>query len=66
MTKAARGSTRRLSCLSIPLLRRLRSVYPVTTNFALDELPEKSQSFVEMNYVDGGKFQPDKYQKTNT
>src|ERR1700746_2462030 len=43
-------------------------VCPVTAIFALEDLPEKWQSYIEINknYVDGGKFQPDKYQKANT
>jgi hypothetical protein len=36
---------------------------PVSAIFALDDLPEKWHSYIEKNsnYVDGGKFQPDKY-----
>ena len=38
-------------------------VCPVSAIFALDDLPEKWHSYIEKNsnYVDGGKFQPDKY-----
>src|ERR1700739_305605 len=41
-------------------------VCPVTAIFALDDLPEKWQAYIatNKNYVDGGKFQPDKYQKS--
>jgi ferredoxin len=40
-------------------------VCPVSAIFALDELPEKWQRFIETNasYAVGGKFQPDKFQK---
>ena len=43
-------------------------VCPVTAIFALDDLPEKWHEYIETNkdYVDGGKFQPDKYQKTSS
>jgi NAD-dependent dihydropyrimidine dehydrogenase PreA subunit len=39
-------------------------VCPVSAIFALDDLPEKWQSYIEKNarYVEGGKFQADKYQ----
>ena len=42
-------------------------VCPVTAIFALDDLPEKWQAYIEINknYVDGGKFQLDKYQKVS-
>ena len=42
-------------------------VCPVTAIFALDDLPEKWHAYIEINknYVDGGKFQPDKYQKVS-
>jgi len=42
-------------------------VCPVTAIFALDDLPEKWHAYIETNknYVDGGKFQPDKYQKAS-
>jgi hypothetical protein len=45
-----------------------RQVCPVTAIFALDDLPEKWQAYTEINknYVDGGKFQPDKYQKASS
>ena len=35
----------------------------VSAIFALDDPPEKWHSYIEKNsnYVDGGKFQPDKY-----
>ena len=38
-------------------------VCPVSAIFALDDLPEKWHSYIERNatYVEGGKFQPDKY-----
>jgi NAD-dependent dihydropyrimidine dehydrogenase PreA subunit len=38
-------------------------VCPVSAIFALDDLPEKWQSYIEKNsnYVEGGKFKPDKY-----
>ena len=38
-------------------------VCPVSAIFALDDLPEKWQSYTEKNanYVVGGKFQPDKF-----
>jgi NAD-dependent dihydropyrimidine dehydrogenase PreA subunit len=41
-------------------------VCPVTAIFVMDELPEKWQAFIEINknYVDGGKFQADKFRKT--
>jgi len=40
----------------------------VTAIFALDDLPEKWQAYTETNknYVDGGKFQRDKYQKASS
>ena len=40
-------------------------VCPVTAIFAQEDLPEKWNAFIEINknYVDGGKFQPDKHQK---
>src|SRR5260370_8054671 len=40
-------------------------VCPVTAIFVMDDLPEKWHAYIETNknYVDGGKFQPDKYQK---
>jgi NAD-dependent dihydropyrimidine dehydrogenase PreA subunit len=43
-------------------------VCPVTAIFALDDLPEKWHAYIETNrnYVDGGKFQPDKYQKASS
>ncbi len=43
-------------------------VCPVTAIFVLDDLPEKWQAYMETNknYVDGGKFQPDKYQKVSS
>ena len=43
-------------------------VCPVTAIFPLDDLPEKWHSYIETNknYVDGGKFQPDKYQKAGS
>jgi ferredoxin len=43
-------------------------VCPVTAIFALDDLPEKWQAYIETNknYVDGGRFQPDKYQKASS
>jgi ferredoxin len=38
-------------------------VCPVLAIFALDDLPEKWHSYIEKNsdYVEGGKFQPDKH-----
>jgi NAD-dependent dihydropyrimidine dehydrogenase PreA subunit len=38
-------------------------VCPVSAIFALDDLPEKWQAYIEKNsnYVEGGKFQSDKY-----
>ena len=43
-------------------------VCPVTAIFPLDDLPEKWHAYIEINknYVDGGKFQPDKYQKASS
>ena len=43
-------------------------VCPVTAIFAQEDLPEKWQAYIEINknYVDGGKFQPDKYQKSRS
>jgi ferredoxin len=43
-------------------------VCPVTAIFPLEDLPEKWHAYIEINknYVDGGKFQPDKYQKANS
>jgi ferredoxin len=43
-------------------------VCPVTAIFAQEDLPEKWQAYTETNknYVDGGKFQPDKYQKASS
>jgi hypothetical protein len=40
----------------------------VTAIFVLDDLPEKWQAYIETNknYVDSGKFQPDKYQKASS
>jgi ferredoxin len=40
-------------------------VCPVSAIFALDDLPEKWNTFIEINknYVDSGNFQPDKYKK---
>src|SRR6266436_4716002 len=42
-------------------------VCPVTAIFPLEDLPEKWHAYIETNknYVDGGKFQPDKYQKVS-
>jgi ferredoxin len=42
-------------------------VCPVTAIFPLDDLPEKWHTYIETNknYVDGGKFQPDRYQKAS-
>jgi Fe-S-cluster-containing dehydrogenase component len=39
----------------------------VTAIFAQEDLPEKWQAYTETNknYVDGGKFQPDRYQKAS-
>jgi len=39
----------------------------VTAICQLDDLPEKWRTYIETNknYVDGGKFQPDKYQKAS-
>jgi ferredoxin len=38
-------------------------VCPVSAIFAQDDLPEKWHSYIEKNsnYVEGGKFQPDKH-----
>jgi hypothetical protein len=38
-------------------------VCPVSAIFALDDLPEKWHSYIEKNsnYVEGGKFQPEKH-----
>jgi hypothetical protein len=43
-------------------------VCPVTAIFPLDDLPEKSKAYIEINksYVDGGIFQLDKYQKASS
>jgi Fe-S-cluster-containing hydrogenase component 2 len=43
-------------------------VCPVTAIFAQEDLPEKWQAYTETNenYVDGGKFQLDKYQKASS
>ena len=43
-------------------------VCPVTAIFVMDDLPEKWHAYIETNknYVDGGKFQPDKYQKVSS
>src|SRR5258706_2536740 len=43
-------------------------VCPVTAIFALDDLPEKWHAYIETNknYVDGGKFQSDKYQRSSS
>jgi ferredoxin len=43
-------------------------VCPVTAIFPLDDLPEKSHAYIEINknYVDGGKFQTDKYQNASS
>jgi ferredoxin len=43
-------------------------VCPVTAIFPLDDLPEKSHAYIQINknYVDGGKFQPDKYEKASS
>jgi len=40
----------------------------VTAIFAMDDLPEKWRAYIEINknYVDGGKFQLDKYQKASS
>jgi NAD-dependent dihydropyrimidine dehydrogenase PreA subunit len=40
-------------------------VCPVTAIFPLDDLPEKWHAYIETNknYVEGGKFQRDKYQR---
>jgi hypothetical protein len=61
--EATDGLHRSMKCLnstSIPL--------SALTIFALDDLPEKWQAYTETNknYVDGGKFQPDKYQKASS
>jgi len=39
-------------------------VCPVSAIFAVDDLPEKWQSYIEKtsSYVEGGKFQPEKTQ----
>ena len=41
-------------------------VCPVTAIFVIEDLPEKWQSYIEINnsYVDGGKFQRERYQKS--
>ncbi len=43
-------------------------VCPVTAIFVMEDLPEKWHAYIEINknYVDGGKFQPDKYQKVSS
>ena len=43
-------------------------VFPVTAIFPLDNLPEKWHACIAINksYVDGGKFQPDKYQSVGS
>ena len=43
-------------------------VCPVTAIFVMDDLPEKWHAYIEINknYVDGGKFQPDKYLKVGS
>jgi ferredoxin len=43
-------------------------VCPVTAIFAEADLPEKWHNYIEVNvsYVVGGKFQPDKYQKASS
>jgi ferredoxin len=43
-------------------------VCPVTAIFVMDDLPEKWHAYIEINkhYVDGGTFQPDKYQKVSS
>jgi hypothetical protein len=48
--------------------RRSMKCLNSTSNFALDDLPEKWQAYTETNknYVDGRKFQPDKYQKASS
>ena len=40
-------------------------VCPVAATFAQEDLPEQWHAYIEINknYVDSGKFQPDKYQK---
>ncbi len=69
MAMAARRSTKCLSWYIDPTecidCGACVPVCPVTAIFALDDLPEKWHGYIEINenYVDGGKFQPDKYQK---
>ena len=43
-------------------------VCSVTAIFAQEDLPEKWHAYIETNknYVDSGKFQPDKYQKASS
>jgi NAD-dependent dihydropyrimidine dehydrogenase PreA subunit len=43
-------------------------VCPVTAIFVQEDPPEKWHAYIEINknYVDGGKFQPDKYQKASS
>jgi NAD-dependent dihydropyrimidine dehydrogenase PreA subunit len=43
-------------------------VFPVTAISPLDNLPGKWHAYIEINknYVDGGKFQPDKYQNVSS
>jgi hypothetical protein len=72
MTMADQPSMRCLNCTSIlPSALIAEHVYrsgPVTAIFALDDVPEKWHAYIETskNYVDGGKFQPDKYQKASS
>jgi ferredoxin len=69
---AARRSMKCLNYTSIPLecidCGACVPVCPVTAIFVLDDLPEQWHAYIEINknYVDGGKFQPDKFQKASS
>jgi hypothetical protein len=49
-------------------LRRLCPSLSGDRHFPQEDLPEKWHAYIEINknYVDGGKFQPDKYQKASS
>ena len=70
MTMAARRLTRYLSyiCTECIDCGACVPVCPVTAIFPLEDLPEKWHAYIEINknYVDVGKFQPDKYQKASS
>jgi len=65
MTMADRRTMRCLNCTSIQPSALTAGPAAI---FAEAALPEKWHNYIEINasYVVGGKFQPDKYQKTSS